>query len=150
MFWAVGATPESMQLCLQLCLPLGVDRLLLCCEESCFVTYFFFFLSINLKLDFKQESMAVQVRHALSKQVRKKNGNKIHSLPNNQQSMHDWIFTYFNENVQMHAIYWLVLVLVNRPVRNVWQTHYFLDVRHSVVFYKLITIYMCNEQTNAQ
>jgi len=33
--------------------------------------------------------MAVQVRHALSKQVRKKNMNKIYSFPNNQQSIHD-------------------------------------------------------------
>jgi hypothetical protein len=48
----------------------------------------------NLKLDFKQESMAVQVRNALSKQVRKKNVNKIHSSPNKQQSMHDGEFLH--------------------------------------------------------
>jgi hypothetical protein len=49
---------------------------------------------INLKLDFNQESMAVQVCHALSKQVRKKNVNKIHSFPNNQQFMHDGEFLH--------------------------------------------------------
>ena len=38
--------------------------------------------------------MAVQVRHALSKQVRKENMNKIHSFPNNQQSMHDSEFLH--------------------------------------------------------
>ena len=37
---------------------------------------------------------------------------------------------------------------MNRPVPNVRQIHYFLDVRHPVVFYKLIIIYMYNEQTN--
>jgi hypothetical protein len=38
--------------------------------------------------------MAVQVRHALSKQVRKKNVNKIHSVPTQQQSVHDSEFLH--------------------------------------------------------
>jgi len=97
MFRAVGATPESMQFYLQLCLPFGVDSWLVVAmlrrKLLCDVIVFFF-LNINLKLDFKHESMAVQVRHALSKQVRKKNVNKIHSLPNNQQPMHDSEFLH--------------------------------------------------------
>jgi hypothetical protein len=39
--------------------------------------------------------------------------------------------------------------MVNRCAANVWQTHYFLDTRHPAVFYKLVIIYMYNEQTNA-
>ena len=31
-------------------------------------------------------------------------------------------------------------VLFNRSASNVWQTHYFLDVRHPVVFYKLMIL----------